>query len=212
MNSLCYPIIPSPDFLTEERAFVNWEDAFLDEEVLKIIQLGEFSQQNNGHVTGFSLDHLNEETLKDIQNIRKCKVSWIEYQNFPELYDKMGSLIRLINGQFFDLDLFGFVEPFQYTKYEAPDSHYVWHSDKYNQNGKNIVAPRKLSVVLQLSDANEYEGGQLELNIGASENILIPKKKGLLCAFPSYILHRVTPVTAGIRRSLVCWVSGNRFR
>lgn len=203
--NVCYPIVPAPDYLTDERAFVTWENFFSEFEISSIIQTAEFVEDNYASISS------NPE-LRDIADVRKCKVSWIEYNLLPTLYDRMGSLVREINAQYFDLDLFGFVEPFQYTRYEAPDSHYVWHCDKYNNNGKNIIAPRKLSVIVQLSDPNEYEGGQLELNIGAIENIVIPKKLGLICAFPSYIMHRVTPVTAGVRKSLVCWVSGNRFR
>ena len=66
---------------------------------------------------------------------------------------------------------------------------------------------RKISIVLQLSDPEEYEGGELEMFV--SKDIQkIPKKKGAAVLFPSYCMHRVTPVTKGERRSIVLWVSG----
>ncbi len=66
-------------------------------------------------------------------------------------------------------------------------------------------------MVLQLSDPEEYEGGIFELFINKHVREL-PKKKGMVALFPSYFMHRVTPVTKGERRSLVLWVSGPPFR
>lgn len=85
--------------------------------------------------------------------------------------------------------------------------HYDWHLDR----GGLGIAPRKLSAVIQLSDPNEYEGGDLQLYVG-SEPTNIKKQKGLVVVFPSFVLHRVTPVTGGTRRSLVAWLSGPKFR
>jgi PKHD-type hydroxylase len=76
---------------------------------------------------------------------------------------------------------------------------------------KDGSSPRKLSLILQLSDATEYEGGELQLK-DSSDHTAVERKKGHLIAFPSYLLHRVTPVTKGIRRSLVVWISGPAFR
>jgi len=73
------------------------------------------------------------------------------------------------------------------------------------------TSPRKLSVVIQLSDPSEYDGGNLQFMLGnESENA--KKEKGMLYAFPSWVLHRVTPVTEGTRRSLVIWLSGPKFK
>jgi PKHD-type hydroxylase len=70
---------------------------------------------------------------------------------------------------------------------------------------------RKISITVQLSDPNDYEGGVLELNVG-NTIVQMPKEKGCAVLFPSYILHRVTPVTKGIRKSLVLWVGGTTFK
>ena len=73
---------------------------------------------------------------------------------------------------------------------------------------KVYPASRKLTMVIQLSDPSEYEGGQLEL----FEDIQIPKQKGLVAMFPSFgNYHRVTPVLSGTRKVLVAWIWGPPF-
>jgi PKHD-type hydroxylase len=70
---------------------------------------------------------------------------------------------------------------------------------------------RKISVVIQLSDPTEYEGGELQVMNGEEPYRVCNKEKGSLIMFPSFLLHRVTPVTKGCRRSLVLWISGPPF-
>jgi len=70
--------------------------------------------------------------------------------------------------------------------------------------------PRKLSLVLQLSDPKDYEGGELILHL-SEEPTVVPKKQGYVTIFPSFVLHEVTPVTSGTRHSLVSWISGKPF-
>ncbi len=117
-----------------------------------------------------------------------------------------GGAARSINQQAYGFDLEA-LEPLQYTVYLAGEgSHYGWHVD----HGRT-PRRRKLSLVLQLSHPEDYEG--CELQIYASTQVdTAPRTRGTLIAFPSYTLHRVTPITAGMRRSLVMWCSGPRFR
>jgi predicted 2-oxoglutarate/Fe(II)-dependent dioxygenase YbiX len=58
----------------------------------------------------------------------------------------------------------------------------------------NSTATRKLSMVLQLSDPSEYEGGELQILDKANPET-VTKQKGMITVFPSYTLHQVTPVT-----------------
>ena len=69
---------------------------------------------------------------------------------------------------------------------------------------------RKLSITIQLSSPQDYEGGDLILHNGEPEKM--QKELGKLIVFPSYTLHEVTPVTKGTRYSLVAWVAGKPFR
>ena len=83
---------------------------------------------------------------------------------------------------------------------------YGWHQDFGG------LLSRKLSLVMQLSDPEEYEGGELQIMVGGEKPISINKQKGLVVVFPSWAVHQVTPVTKGLRQSLVAWVSGPNFR
>lgn len=195
-----YILAPSADLSTKERNFVTWENGFSDFEISRIISIGEALPKVPGYVDG---------STEENPEYRRSELSWIALTNETTfLYDKLGYIIRQLNGEFFDFDIFGFVEDLQYTVYKSGSKdHYAWHMDK----GNLTSTPRKLSLVLQLSDAEEYEGGDLEFFIGGQE-IKAERKKGLVYVFPSYILHRVTPVTAGTRRSLVVWIAGPKFR
>jgi PKHD-type hydroxylase len=77
--------------------------------------------------------------------------------------------------------------------------------------GPGSISHRKVSITIQLSDPSEYEGGDLELWYGGSI-IQIPKNKGLTVLFPSFSMHRVTPITKGTRKSLVLWVGGEHYK
>ena len=98
----------------------------------------------------------------------------------------------------------------QFTEYHATEGgKYDWHHDvDWNNNSGN---DRKLSLTVQLSDPADYDGGDFEF----SEVEALPetaKYKGTVMVFPSYLAHRVTPVTRGVRRSLVAWFSGPKWR
>ena len=98
-------------------------------------------------------------------------------------------------------------ESIQYTEYYGTnEGGYEWHMDC----GEKIQNQRKISVTVQLSDSNEYEGGDLEFNIG--RKITAQREKGVAVIFPSFYLHRVTPVTSGIRKSFVLWVGGEPYK
>ena len=118
----------------------------------------------------------------------------------------------------------------QYTHYE-PGDYYTWHVDgdissTYKPNikvgsGVNISEDqvlqkgecvRKLSFSLQLSDAKDYRGGEVEFINSANERYFAPKRKGTLIVFDSRTKHRVRTVKSGLRKSLVGWVVGPRWR
>ena len=97
----------------------------------------------------------------------------------------------------------------QYTEYHATEGgKYDWHHDiNWNENGPY---DRKLSLTIQLSDPSEYEGGFFEF-MEVEQPPEVYRTKGTILIFPSYLQHRVTPVTRGIRRSLVAWFHGPRW-
>lgn len=93
-------------------------------------------------------------------------------------------------------------EPVQLAEYRVGDE-YDWHLDI----GPYAAALRKLSLSVQLTDPGEYEGGDLEIRGVSGGELRAP---GTVIIFPSFLLHRVTPVTRGIRRSLVAWAIGEK--
>lgn len=200
-----YIFAPAPTFGVSEHSFVTWENAFNDEEINKLIE----------HCNTLKFEKASVgvgEECTTVTKIRESKVAWLEHtQDSGWIYDRMAYVARSLNGQFYRFDLYGFSEHMQFTVYEEDSGgHYTWHIDSGGGAIGNL-APRKLSCVLQLTDPSEYEGGELEL-MTAGEPTKVIKKKGLVVAFPSYTLHRVTPITKGTRKSLVVWVTGPAFR
>ena len=77
------------------------------------------------------------------------------------------------------------------------------------------MSHRKLSMTIQLSDPDDYEGGDFVFNvnqIGQSPDREQLRKKGTVLVFPSFIMHGVKPVTKGTRKSLVSWIEGPTWR
>lgn len=197
-----YQFAPAPSFGIGDEPFVTWDDGFTDEEIERIIKYSNNKRFSEAAVGGFDGAAPSD--------IRVSKVTWLDNNaDTAWLYDKLAYIVRRLNGQFYQYDLYGFSEDFQFTVYEGSQKgHYDWHQD----SSPNTDIPRKLSVVLQLSSPDDYEGGELELKTGGKTDHKIIRKKGFITAFPSYQLHRVTPVTSGTRISLVAWVGGPKFR
>lgn len=182
--------------------WVWWEGAFTDQE-LDWLQQQAVNANNRAQVGG---GHNNDD---DLAKIRRSKVSWLD--NTPEtnwVFKKLAHVASSLNSQFYRFDLAGFGESLQLTNYDQSEQGmYGWHQDY----GGNRTISRKLSLVLQLTDPAQYEGGNLQIKTGA-EPQTVRKQRGLIAAFPSYVLHQVTPVTQGNRQSLVAWVSGPAFK
>lgn len=140
--------------------------------------------------------------------IRKNKIAWLSSENdeLTWLFQKLTDSVTILNNQYFKFDLWGFSEGLQFTEYNAPDEHYQQHTDRIYGHGI-----RKLSIVIQLSDPKTYKGGELSMYVSSKPDIM-KKEKGTLIIFPSFVLHKVSPVTKGTRYSLVAWVTGKPFK
>jgi PKHD-type hydroxylase len=141
-------------------------------------------------------------------------VGWVPWG--PEtawIFQKLADFARLANQTIYHFDLTGFDDDLQLAEYQAGD-YYDWHQDI----GSGAHTTRKLSLSLVLTDAREHQGGHLRFpdgiapTSGSDALSLQHPVKGTLILFPSYQLHRVEPVTSGVRRSLVAWFSGPPFR
>jgi PKHD-type hydroxylase len=177
-------------------AYAYQEDVFSSDECQKIINISENY-------------YLKEAKVKNNKNFkgRQSKICWFfPDENTEWIYRRITDVVVNLNEQYFKFDLQGLVEGLQFTKYIAPDGQYDKHVDRvYN----SII--RKLSLTVQLSNPNHYEGGELKFfedNIGST----VQKKQGTMILFPSFILHQVTPITKGERNSLVAWITGKNFK
>jgi PKHD-type hydroxylase len=143
-----------------------------------------------------------------ISDYRRSKIAFIQKTwEFSDIYLRLFEYINRINNEFYKFNLTELSSYIQYTEYdESYKGHYDWHTDM----GPDETSRRKISVVVQLSDPLEYEGGELQISDGGN-NRVCEKTKGTIIMFPSYLVHRVTPVTKGTRRSLVLWVTGPPF-
>ena len=163
---------------------------------------------------------LNKKQIKDLKTKRDSNIVWM---NDRWIYKEIQPYVHQANanaGWNFDWD---WSESCQFTIYKK-GQYYDWHCDSwdkpYMEEGPTKGKIRKLSVTVSLTDPKEYKGGELEFdfrnldpdkkpNIRACTEIL---PKGSLVVFPSFVWHRVKPVTKGVRHSLVIWNLGYPFR
>ena len=163
--------------------------------------------------------------IKNLQKKRKSEIVWM---NDKWIYKEIHPYIHEANkksGWNFDWD---FSESCQFTKYGV-GQHYGWHCDSWDKPYDKPNEPnshgkiRKLSVTVSLSDPSEYEGGNLEFDFRNQVDWERNKKskikecteirpRGSIIVFPSFVWHRVNPVTKGTRYSLVIWNLGKPFR
>ena len=180
--------------LDKVHFYSYWQGAFTKEECKKIIQIA----KKKGMIKG---------TTRSKSDVRESKISWLYSSDEMEwAFRRVTDMVLDLNKRFFNFDIFGLNEGFQFTNYKAPSNKYGKHVDR---SSDFIV--RKLSISIQLTDPKEYEGGELYL-YEDDQGVLMDKKQGTLIMFPSYVLHEVKPVTKGERNSLVTWVTGNQFK
>ncbi|MFK8104664.1 MAG: 2OG-Fe(II) oxygenase [Saprospiraceae bacterium] len=140
-------------------------------------------------------------------DLRKSSVMFLDDTlEYKWIYDKLASLAIKTNNERYWFDLLGFHQALQLTRYSEGDF-FDWHLDF----GAGEISARKLSMTVQLSDPEEYEGGDLQFMIN-QKIVTAPREKGTIVIFPSFMMHRVTPITKGVRQSIVGWVSGPPFR
>jgi len=144
-------------------------------------------------------------SAKAMSSIRNSTVRWV-----PDAWvgDLLWDYVKQANADGFDVNVDNHAE-IQFTEYHAAQGgHYDWHHDVH-WNGQADF-DRKISITVQLTDAGDYEGGDFEFDEVKTNADF--RSKGTVLVFPSYLRHRVSPVTSGIRRSLVAWFSGPRWK
>lgn len=159
-----------------------------------------------------NLEHAKIASGEVENKTRSSKVNFlIPSEDTEWIFHRIKEVTDNINDRLFHFDLRYFPN-MQFTSYSIGD-HYGWHMDLI-PNQKHQLFVRKLSLSVILSNPIEHEGGELEINRYDNDGceISLKPEKGTVVFFPSFMQHRVTKITKGIRRSLVIWVEGDRFR
>jgi len=152
--------------------------------------------------------------FKDDRVDNSYRVSTIRWFYGPDNLDIVNLIIHYAtqaNRECFGFDISIGAHEFQFTEYHGDNKgKYEWHHDVWWTNPR--AHDRKLSVIIQLTDPNSYEGGDFEMGESCDYSPTKFKPRGSVLVIPSFIRHRVTPVTKGTRYSLVSWVDGPKFR
>jgi len=177
------------------QSWAYWNSAFTPEECDKIIKIGNKNTSTKAGIFGGT----------DIKT-RDSSISWIyPSDDVNWIFERITGIVINLNKDYFEFDLYGFIEGLQFTHYKSPNGKYTKHTDEL----ETLV--RKLSLTIQLSDSDSYKGGDLLLHLDKTP-VILPREKGKLIAFPSHTLHEVKSVTKGERYSLVAWITGPRFK
>jgi|TARA_R110000824_G_scaffold607_1_gene3808 PKHD-type hydroxylase len=172
------------------------QNVFTPPEIKAIIAIGEVNDLDKARTGGNKSSKDRDSFVKFL--FPNDATTWI--------FEKLSGVVTEMNARYWGFDLSGFEQGLQFTRYEAPGQHYDWHID-----AGMITGHRKLSLTVQLSDPDDYEGGDLELRWG-KDPMKANREQSMITVFPSWTMHRVTPVTRGRRFSLVAWVSGPPFK
>lgn len=143
-------------------------------------------------------------------NLRRADLVWMdEVDGMGWVMDRLIDLVRNSNRDQFGFDLNDFAESPQVATYKAASGdHFAWHCDI---GDAPLARQRKLTLVLQLSKPDTYDGGDLQV-MPSAQVLSAGRDQGCVSVFPSFSLHQVTPVTRGIRHSLTVWAHGPSFR
>ena len=178
---------PNNDWVTAIPA----RGGFSAEDCARIMSLGGEMQEGTIGPKELGEDH------------RDSRITWLAMDDKNKwLYDRLRPVLQEANRRFFKMKLSGYTESLQLSEY-SQGQYYDWHIDF----GPGPSSIRKLSFVLQLSDPESYEGGNLEI-MNSRDPQAMPRDQGVVIIFPSFTLHRVTAVTSGMRHSLVGWIGG----
>lgn len=149
---------------------------------------------------------------EEIPEIRKSTLYWVNNNPDTEwIFRRINAAGLKLNSHFFGFEAWP-VSTLQYTIYEEGGDHYTWHQDMHLEKGLqslDLTFQRKFSLVMLCQKCEE--GGDLEL-LWNSSPVAPNLEEGNAVVFPSFTVHRVTPVVKGIRKSLVAWFEGPDWR
>jgi len=196
---------PTYDWALKLKAVETWayqHELFSDDEIERIHQIAKKYNLVQGAIGDATDKFRTDDSIRD-SNIAFLRS---DDEDTRWIYERLTRSIVSINEQFWNFDL-SRIEILQYSEY-TEKQFYREHIDMLYRSPNHAV--RKLSFTVQLTDPNEYEGGEVVIRTGSND--IIHRKKGTISFFPSYILHEVKPITKGTRHALVGWITGPMFK
>ena len=172
-------------------------------QLLEVMTDEKMAQGGLGHLKGAGTKSLDT-------RIRSGRVQWIMRDEIGlPIYSHLFTLASVANRERqWNLDIEGIAHALQGVRYAAEgEEHYDWHMDW----GGGKMKFRKITLVAHLAEEGSFEGGSLQVTNG-SYPVAAIQKAGTVTVFPSFLMHRVTPVTAGLRSAVVAWVLGPSLR
>ena len=178
----------------------HWPEMFTLAECNAIVHLAKTQGfRNAGHVSS-----------RQNESIRSAQIAWLDDEGDAAwVFERLTGTVMVANRQHFQFNLTEFGERIQVALYQADETgHFDWHLDI---GTGAIASKRKLTIVAQLSDPSSYSDGRLELNASGQVSTFDTAQGGAIL-FPSFVPHRVTGVSRGLRFLLTTWVHGPPFR
>lgn len=200
-----FPLIPYnvEDIQSDWTQLYHFPKAFTDEMIEELTKMVNVHYPFEKGRTG------NTETGEDTLERNNRDIAYLYPDRRTEwLYNLLFPIALEANKQLFHFDIDIVTDPIHYVIYPEDGGHLDWHMDV----GAYGVNRRKLAMTVQLSDSNDYEGGDFEIWDGRENFITVPREKGDIVVFPTFLLHRVKPITKGQRKCLVFWTGGRPFR
>ena len=188
--------------ILKENSLENWyivRDMFSEEEIQKIEKDVRDLPQKDATTLGGEVGQ---------GDYRISTVKWLpqfDSSNWKWIYHRMWKWAKIANDENWNFDIMGWKDSPQYTHYAFPDGHYDYHMDCCGEG----INHRKISMSILLQEAES--GGTMQLLYGR-EPYSIDLSRGDAVIFPSFVLHRVTRILSGERKSLVSWISGNPYK
>ena len=198
VQSNLFAYFPKPNYIM--FSYISPVPVFSHFECKTIVQ---FAKENK-----MEYQKINKNTI-DLSEFN-AKMTHFDYGQNADVdyfYEKIREMVVNINKELWSFDLCDYGEPLKFMEY-TEGGFAIMHSDLSHIN---VSKYRKLTIVVQLSDENEYEGGDLVIQFYEKEQIM-PKKIGTVIIFPSILMHRINPVTKGVRNTIVAFAYGPPFR
>lgn len=156
----------------------------------------------------FEAGRISNPTAQNRSANRKVSMTVLDIDKYRWIYERLMTTVTFYNDRYWQYRLptnvnSTLLEPVQFYKYDGSEQgHYNWHSDV---GVRGATAKRSLSVSVQLSAGDSYEGGDFMIQTSV-DSVGLMRTQGTMFLFPSFVLHKVTPVTRGTRYSLVAWI------